>query len=155
VRRSPGRETYVSFFASSFDDEHKNLVDFFEWAGSLGDAVFYHWHNYERTHLRKMIDHYGLEQELVTPVMDHLVDLSPITVRAFAFPCYGEGLKDIARSIGFSWRQEDVSAMVSVALFLNYVGSGGADQTARQKILDYNEDDCMATMHVYDWLVSQ
>jgi predicted RecB family nuclease len=45
--------------------------------------------------------------------------------------------------------------MTSVALYLNYVGSGGADQTARQKILDYNEDDCRATVHIYDWLVSQ
>ena len=40
--------------------------------------------------------------------------------------------------------------MTSVALYLNYVGSGGADQTARQKILDYNEDDCVATRVVLD-----
>jgi uncharacterized protein len=155
VRRPPGPEEFVSFFASSPDDEERNLVEFFEWAGALEDPVFYHWHHYERTHLRKMIEHYGLEQGLVAPVMDRLVDLSPITVRSFAFPCYGEGLKDIAKSIGFSWRQDDVSALTSVALYLDYVGSGGAYREARRKILDYNEDDCRATMHVYDWLLSQ
>ncbi len=103
VRRPPGEARYDSFYASSPEDEMSNLVDFFEWARRLGDAVFYHWHHYEWTHLRKMIDYSGLEPDLVAPVMDHLVDLSPITVRAFAFPCYGEGLKDIAKSIGFSW----------------------------------------------------
>jgi uncharacterized protein len=155
VRRPPGGEEFVPFFASSPEDEKKNLVDFFEWAGDLGDAVFYHWHHYERTHLRKMIDRYGLDQALAAPVMDNLVDLSPITVRSFAFPCYGEGLKDIAGSIGFTWRQDDVSALTSVALYYDYVASGGRNGEARRKILDYNEDDCMATLHVHDWLLAQ
>ena len=87
--------------------------------------------------------------------MGQLVDLSPITVESFAFPCYGEGLEDVARSIGFCWRQDDMSALTSVALHLDYVDSGCADQEARQKILDYNEDDCRATMHVHDWLLVQ
>jgi predicted RecB family nuclease len=26
------------------------------------------------------------------------------------------------------------------------------DLDSKQKILDYNEDDCVATMHVKDWL---
>ena len=45
--------------------------------------------------------------------------------------------------------------MTSVALYLDDVRSGGSDREARRKILDYNEDDCRATMHVYEWLLSQ
>ena len=145
----------MPFFASSFEDEERNLVEFFEWAGTLEDAVFYHWHHYERTHLCKMADHFGLAEGLVTPVMDRFVDLSPITTGSFAFPAYGEGLKDVAKSLGFSWRQDDVSALTSVILYLDCVSSGGIDHEARQKVLDYNEDDCRATMHIFDWLLSQ
>ena len=61
----------------------------------------------------------------------------------------------VAKSLGFSWRQDDVDATMAMVLYLEYVDSGGVNDTARQKILDYNEDDCRATKHIYDWLLSQ
>jgi predicted RecB family nuclease len=102
-----------------------------------------------------MAAHYGLSQALSAPTMDRLVDLSPVTTGAFAFPAYGEGLKDIAASLGFAWRQKEVSALTSITLYHDYVGSGGSNRAARQKVLDYNEGDCRATAHIYDWLLSQ
>jgi len=87
-------------------------------------------------------------------VMARMVDLSPLTTNAFAFPTHGEGLKDIARFLGFDWRQGDVDALASVALYSRWIDSKGTDAAAKQSILDYNEDDCRATMVVYDWLVS-
>ena len=44
---------------------------------------------------------------------------------------------------------------MSVVLYLEYVKSGATDAEPRKKILDYNEDDCLATMHVFDWLLAQ
>ena len=155
VRSSSQAATFVPFFASSFDEEKRILKEFFEWAAALEGAVFYHWHHYEKTNLQKMTDHYELPDSLATPVMDRLVDLSPIVTKSFAFPSYGEGLKDIARCLGFSWRHEDVSALTTIALYYRYVNSPGTEQETRQQILDYNEDDCRATMHIFDWLNSQ
>lgn len=155
VRSPVQAASFVPFFASSLEEEKQNLRDFFEWGASLGDAKFYHWHHYERTHLHKMADHYGLTPAEITPVMSRLVDLHPITTKSFAFPTYHEGLKDIAKYLGFTWRQDDVTALISVVLYFKYLDSDGTDEETRQKILDYNEDDCRATMHVYDWLLSQ
>ncbi len=153
VIRSPGQPAiYEPFFASNFEQEGLILGEFFQWAGSLEDARFYHWHNYEKTHLTRMASSHGLEPTLVSQVLDRLVDLSPITTGAFAFPTYGESLKDIAKCLGFSWRQEEVSGQSSMALYQEYVESGGTDDKTRQKLLDYNEDDCRATMHIFDWL---
>ncbi len=56
---------------------------------------------------------------------------------------------------GISWRQEDVSGQSSMILYQDYVESGGKDDQTRQKLLDYNEDDCRATMHVFDWLTAK
>ena len=117
--------------------------------------MFYHWHHYERTHLTKMTQHYGLPETITTSVMERLVDLSPIVTKSFAFPAFGEGLKDIAKALGFTWRQDDVDALISVTLYLQYVESLSGDEEARHRILTYNEDDCLATMHVFDWLLSQ
>ena len=155
VRQSHDTAEFRPFFAPSFDDEEGNVRTFFDWAASLDDALFFHWHNYERTHLRKLADFYRIDEDSVAPVMDNLVDVFKIATSSFSFPAYGEGLKPIARCLGFSWRQEDVSALTSIVLYRDYVGSGGEDEEARRKILDYNEDDCRATMHVYDWLLSQ
>ena len=102
-----------------------------------------------------MSQYYGIQPKLSEWVTGRMVDLSPLVTNSFAFPCYGQGLKDIAKSLGFRWRQDNVDALASVVLYLSYVGSGGTDQASRHKILDYSEDDCLATMHIFDWLISQ
>ena len=150
-----GTAQFVPFFAETNLDERANLAAFLEWAYSLDDPVFYHWHTYEKTHVVKMSEFYGIQPNLSEWVTGRMVDLSPLVTNSFAFPCFGQGLKDIAKALGFKWRQDDVDALGSVVLYLSYVGSGGTDQEARSKILDYNEDDCLATMHIFDWLVSQ
>ena len=156
VYRTPGGEPhYRSFFAESFDQEDDNLKDFLKWANSLKDPIFYHWHHYERTHLKKMVERYGVDPQLAAVVLERLEDLSPWATKGYAFPAYGESLKDIAKCLGFEWRQEDVTGLGSMALYMRYVESGGSDRTAKDKIVVYNEDDCFATMHIYDWVMAQ
>jgi len=156
VHRTDGGEgEYVEFFADTFDQEGENLKAFLDWAASLDDPVFYHWHHYERTHLAKMAERWGADPAKAEFVLDRLEDLSPWATKGYAFPAYGEGLKAIAKSLGFKWEQDDVSGVGSMALYENYVASGGADQTAKKKIIVYNRDDCFATMHIYDWVMAQ
>lgn len=155
VRTPSTPASFTPFFAPTFEDEEGVVRAFFEWAYNLDDPVFYHWHHYERTHLTKMTGEYGLPGDQAAWVMDRLVDLSPMTTNSFAFPCYGRSLKDIAKSLGFAWRQEDVDGLGTVVLYLNFVESGGLDTAAKEKILLYNEDDCLATMHIFDWLLAQ
>ena len=155
VPQTNDKPRFVPFFADTPDGEEANLRQFFEWASQFTNPKFYHWHHYERTHLTKMSEHYGLPDTLIAPTLDNLVDLSPIANSMFAFPAYGEGLKEIAKSLGFNWRQGDVSALTSMALYIDYTRSRGRDIEAKQKILTYNEDDCLATMHIFDWLASQ
>ena len=154
-RISGGEASHQAFFAESFDEEDDNLNNFLKWAASLEDPVFYHWHHYESTHLKKMVERYGVDPQLAAVVLDRLEDLSPWATKGYAFPAYGESLKAIAKSLGFRWRQDDVSGVGSMALYMRYVESGSTDQAAKDKIVVYNEDDCFATMHIYDWVMAQ
>ena len=154
-RQANGKEEFRPFFAPTNADDQSNLRAFLDWASSLDDPVFYHWHHYERTHLKKMCEFYEIDPLQVDWVMDRLVNLAPPVTDSFAFPCYRRGLKDIAKVLGFNWRQDDVDAVGSVVLFRRFVESGGADAESKKKILVYNEDDCLATMHVFDWLMAQ
>ena len=62
------------------------------------------------------------------------------------------GLKQLAGAAGFQWRDAHPSGEASM---LWYEVARGADPGAtlsRQRILDYNEDDCRATKALRDWL---
>ena len=156
VHRTGGREPeYACFFAESFEHEGPNLGSFLEWATSLEDPVFYHWHHFERNNLKKMVDRHAVDPALAQWVLDRMVDLFPWATDTFAFSCYGETLKEVAQSLGFSWRQDDVTGVGSMALYQRYVNSSGADEDSRRKITVYNEDDCNATMLIYDWVLGQ
>lgn len=150
-----GIAQYVPFFAATSLDEQANLRSFLKWTHSLDDPVFYHWHHYEKTHITKMAQFYGLESSALEWVTGRMVDLSPLVTNSFAFPCRGQGLKDVAKALGFQWRQGGVDGLVSVVLYFRFVASGGEDKEAKEKILTYNEDDCLATMHIFDWLLEQ
>jgi predicted RecB family nuclease len=63
------------------------------------------------------------------------------------------GLKQLAASAGFQWRDENPSGEASMLWY--EVATRGDDLEAaksRQRILDYNEDDCLATKSLRDWL---
>jgi len=61
------------------------------------------------------------------------------------------GLKVLARAAGFDWRDENPSGEASMAWF--EAARGGDDvEYWRQRILEYNEDDCRATQALRDWL---
>ena len=154
-RPADGPPKFVPFFAESPDEVEANLLEFLRWAKTLEDPVFYHWHFYEKTQLTKMVEHYGIDSDLANVVMDNMFDLSPAATNMFAFPCYGQTLKDVAKSLGFSWRQDDVTGRGSMTLYWQYLDSGGLNEAARRKIVIYNEDDCLATMHIFDWLLAQ
>jgi len=63
------------------------------------------------------------------------------------------GLKQLAASAGFQWRDENPSGEASMLWYeVATRGDSNAAATSRQRILDYNEDDCRATKSLRDWL---
>lgn len=66
----------------------------------------------------------------------------------------GAGLKVVATVAGFAWRDDDPNGEASMAWHAAAVGTGagGAAETARARLLAYNEDDVRATAAVRTWL---
>jgi len=61
------------------------------------------------------------------------------------------GLKVLARAAGFEWRDENPSGEASMRWYEAARGDDDPDGW-RQRILEYNEDDCRATQALRDWL---
>ena len=59
------------------------------------------------------------------------------------------GLKVLATRAGFAWRDDDPSGEASMAW---YKEAAAGDESARQRLLEYNEDDVLATRALREWL---
>lgn len=116
--------------------------------------MIYHYHHYEKTHLAKMMEKYEVDEATRGKVFDHMIDVYKVATDSVVFPTYGNGLKQISPYLGFSWRHKDVSATESISMYLEYVENPEQNKGKFQKIIDYNEDDCIATRFIKDWLVS-
>ena len=81
-----------------------------------------------------------------------MIDLHKVGTRAFVFPTYSNGLKDIADYLGFKWRHNDINALDAIAYYFKYQKDPKDWRNKMQAIVDYNEDDCVATRLVKDWL---
>ena len=148
--RSGGREEYRPFVAEG-RDEGAMLRGFLDFMGGLDDYVVYHWHHYERTHLKLLADRHGAgAHRILEP--DAMVDLHRVATGAYAFPTPGNSIKEIAKWMGFRWRHDNVGATSSIQLYLEYAADPAANRGKMQMVLDYNEDDCAATRVVKDWL---
>ena len=104
--RTGGTERYYPFIAEQ-KREHDMLGSFLDFVAGLDDYVMYHWHHYERTHLRSMMKRHGLHAHHI--LESHvMLDLHRITTAAFAFPTYRDSIKDVAKWMGFEWEHDDV-----------------------------------------------
>ena len=150
--RKDGREEYKPFIAHRLEDEEAMFREFMEFMRTQRDYVIYHWHNYESWHIKKLGERYHLEQEVEGLLLPHMIDLHKMATRAYVFPTYGNGLKEVAGYLGFTWRHDGINALDAIAYYLKYQDDPAGYQDEMQAIVDYNEDDCIATRVVRDWL---
>jgi predicted RecB family nuclease len=75
-------------------------------------------------------------------------------VQTHFFGAAGLGLKQIAVTAGFGWRDADPGGLNSQRWFDDAVHATAAETraAARQRVLAYNEDDVRATAHLRAWL---
>ena len=162
----PGRTQprYLAFsrFADLDDDAETALaVEAFRWLRDLVEGPrsvrVYHYSAYEPSAVRTLAARTP-QPELVWAAgyTAELVDLYEV-VKAHFFGAGGLGLKPIAQHAGFRWRDDDPGGLNSQAWFGEAVHDAdpAARARARQRVLDYNEDDVRATHVLRGWLRSR
>lgn len=88
-------------------------------------------------------------------VDDTFVDLFAVFARQVVIG-HGNGLKAVAPHAGFSWRDDDPGGSESMLWHNDAVTAPGAAdrESARRRLLAYNEDDVRATATIRSWLSS-
>ncbi len=150
--RKDGEEEYKSFVAHDLDKEGEMFTEFIDWLEEQEDFIIYHWHSYEKTHLTRLAERHGSSEEQTSLLFGNMRDLYKDAVNCFAFPTYGNGLKHVAKFMGYKWKHADVDAMESIAYYFQYTKDPKANADLLQRVIDYNKDDCQATKVVKYWL---
>ena len=148
-------ETYHAFFAAAptSEEEEKAFADAWNYIREARPCTIYYYSKYERTIWRKLQQKYPhvatVEEieDLFSPAQS--VDLYFDTVKPKTeWPTRDYSIKTLASYLGFSWRDTDPSGASSIEWYHRWVET--KDVAIRQRILEYNEDDCIATRVLLD-----
>lgn len=157
--RKNNKERFISFLAESNtpEAEKKAWSDFWDYIRSLpkDDYAVYYYSPYEKTTYKKMREAYPdvvTEKELEDFfAREKTIDLySDIVYKHTDWPLGSYSIKEIATYLGFKWRDETPSGALSIQWYNEYVEKN--DKKIMERILEYNEDDCIATMVLKDYL---
>ena len=158
-RRNGDSETerYVKFFAEELTAgaERKAFVDAWNYIQNNRPCVIFYYSKYERTIYRKLRGKYPdiCSEEELEALFDpaQAVDLYfDVILKSTEWPTRDYSIKTLASYLGFAWRDVHPSGAASIEWFHRWIETG--DAAVRQRILDYNEDDCRATQVLRDAL---
>ena len=150
-------EIFVPYFAEKPTEiaEKQAFTQACEYMQKSQPCVIYYYSKYERTIYQKLQKKYPdvCTVEDLESLFDpaHAVDLYyDVIVKATEWPTHDHSIKTLAKYLGFKWRDTHPSGAASIEWFHKWTETGSTE--IRQRILDYNEDDCRATRVLRDAL---
>jgi predicted RecB family nuclease len=148
-------ERSIYFFAPDLtaDAEREAFAQAYAYLSEQVSAAIYFYSKYERTTYRKLQDKYPdvCLPEDIERLFDpaRAIDLyGDVVIKDTEWPTRDHSIKTLAKYLGFNWRDIHPSGAASVEWFDRWCREH--DPTVKQRILDYNEDDCRATRVLLD-----
>ncbi len=142
-------EKYVPFFADQNDEreEERIFIDAWHYIRQHFPCTIYYYSPYEKTIWTKLAQKYP---ELVKPSEIEAFFNSPLVIDLYSdivkkyteWPTYSYSVKDLAKYLGFRWRDESPSGAESIEWYHRWLEQGRPE--IKERILKYNEDDCIA-----------
>lgn len=152
---------FADFSDIDADDERRLAVNALTWlrdqTEGSGSVRVYHYSGFETAALRRLAETFP-EEPIFGWAMEfaeeHFCDLLTL-IKQHYFGVHGIGLKPVATAgAGFTWRDDDAGGLNSTRWFTDAVHAESAElrELARVRVLNYNEDDVVATARVRAWL---
>jgi predicted RecB family nuclease len=148
-------ERFIPFIAESptAEEEERAFAQAWEYVQSCRPCAIYFYSKYERTWWRKLrqrYPHVATEADIESMFdPSSAVDLYfDVVQKCTEWPTRDHSIKTLAHYLGFKWRDTSPSGADSIEWYHRWIESG--DASIRQRILDYNEDDCVATRVLLD-----
>ena len=152
IIRTNGLEKIYSFWATNEDEEKNIFIEFISLFQPLEDFTVYHYGSYETQALKTISKTLPSEQQIfVKKIIDNSFNILNIFTNNIYPPTYSNSLKEIARFLKFEWSEKDSSGLQSTVWRYNWELSNNDE--LKNKLINYNLEDCRALMTVKDWLI--
>ena len=144
---------YLYFMAEKPEDQKRMWKEFLSWTDCLpkdGFAVF-HYADYERARTLRLAEEFGSSPGFKRFAQNY-VDVFTVVKSSVIFPLYFYSIKDIAKSsfLDFHWRHKKAGGAQSIFWYEEWLETN--DRAILNDIIDYNEDDVIATEYLCRWL---
>ncbi|HEY0613997.1 MAG TPA: TM0106 family RecB-like putative nuclease [Candidatus Elarobacter sp.] len=154
---SDGDAPYREFWGETRAQEKAAFEAFVDWLvlhrEAHPHAHVYHYAAYEKSALRRLAMRHGTREEAVDDLLrgEVLVDLYAVVKGALAQSQEGYSIKKLEAFYGFL-RDADVRrGDQSIVAFEEYLGD--RDVARKLDIVRYNEEDCISTQRLHQWLL--
>jgi len=89
--------------------------------------------------------------EEIDSLASRFIDLHTLIRKSWILPLKNYGLKNISNWLGFKWVQKNVSGSKALYWWIQYQIT--ENQIFLKKIIQYNKDDCFATLQIAEYLI--
>jgi hypothetical protein len=139
-----------SYWSDNRQTERDNFAAFFKFLNRYPDATIYHYGSYESKTLRTIAKEWGGQFKREYPAIEkRMINLLGYLRTNVYPPTYGNGLKEVARFLGFEWQDPEADGLRSVSWRKQW--EENRTDEWKDKLLRYNLDDCEALHRVHSW----
>jgi len=148
-----GTVSEYSFWADKQDQQYKIFQDLLNILDRYDDYAIYHYGQFEKRYLKKMLKNLeGSNKKSAEAILDRCCNILSFFYSNIYIPTYSNGLKDVAKYLGFNWRKDEASGIQSIIWRMDWEKSRSCQ--TKKKLLEYNMDDCYALRKVKDFVSS-
>jgi hypothetical protein len=133
-----------SLWADTVEDEGKIWREFLAILETVEKPVLIHYGRFETTFLKRMSESYGwpAEDSVASKIIKTAVNVLSVLFAQIYLPTYSNGLKDVAKNLGFQWSDQMATGTRSVVV--RSAWEQCRDSTAKGWLVTYNVEDCEA-----------
>ncbi len=149
--------TFTPLHADDRESERRALERFVDLVharlAEYPDLHVYHYASYEITALKRMMGRYGTREDELDDLLRRgvFVDLLAVVRNGIRVSRPGYGLKELEAFLDFERRAEIRDGGTSIVVFERWLQTH--DPGLLAQIVAYNEEDCVATLLLRDWLL--
>jgi len=150
-------QPYREFWGETREGERLAFEAFVDWLvehrRANPSAHVYHYASYEKSALRKLAMRHGTREDEVDDLLrgEVLVDLYAVVIAALAQSQDGYSIKKLEVFYDFARDAEVRKGDQSIVAFEEYLLD--RDAARKRDIVRYNEEDCVSTRRLHEWLL--
>ena len=132
-------------------NEKKSHQEIFQKLFSKEKWPVLHYGDTEKIIILNLARQLNFDLKQIEILKSRFVDLHLIIRRFWILPIKNYSLKTVASWMGFKWKQKNVSGSKALYWWIQYKST--SNDIFLKKIIKYNRDDCLATLHIANWLI--